>query len=199
MNNIKKSFIQHSNLSTKSMILIVVFALLIFSCNSSQENGENATNIRSDVDQIALNAWEKSGELVQKITLSPKGIVRNQSWGISIDSLNEKIELAENQPTNGKSYTLYFDDSDLNFTDITYLSDTENKLTEIDFDIFVETNPQVEEVKQKFTEYLQVKFGAPITQGSKIIWEKDKKTRVVLEDVSTNKDPGIKLVFSKMN
>ena len=172
---------------------------MFFSCNSSQENEKNGASNTSETDQIALNAWDKSGDLVQKITLSSKGVIRNKEWGISIDSLQEKLELAENQPANGKSYTLYFDDSDLNFTDITYLSDQQNKLTEIDFDIFVETKPQADELKQKLIAYLQVKFGVYLLKNGKIIWEKDKKTRVILEDVSTLKDPGIKIVFSKIN
>ena len=172
---------------------------MFFSCNSSQENGKEGASNTSEIDQRVLNAWEQSGDLVQKITLSSKGVVRNQAWGISIDSLQEKLELAENQPASGKSYTLYFDDSDLNFTDISYLGDDQQKLTEIDFDIFVETKSQVEELKAKFTTYLQVKFGAYKTEGTKIIWEKDKNTMVILQDVSTVKDPGIKLVFLRKN
>ncbi|NBW03578.1 MAG: hypothetical protein EBR87_07700, partial [Cytophagia bacterium] len=187
------------HMTAKSIVLILTSTFVFFSCNSSEENGKNGASNTSESDQIALNAWEKSGDLVQKITLSSKGVIRNKEWGISIDSLQEKLELAENQPANGKSYTLYFDDSDLNFTDISYLSDSQQKLTEIDFDIFVETKSQVEELKEKFTSYLQVKFGASKSEGNKIIWEKDKNTQVILQDVSTDKDPGIKLVFSRKN
>ena len=195
----RKDFNRISHLTAKLIILVFTSTLVFFSCNSTQENGKNGTSNTSELDQITLNAWEKSGDLVQKITLSSKGVIRNKVWGISIDSLQEKLELAENQPANGKSYTLYFDDSDLNFTDISYLSDSQQKLTEIDFDIFVETKSQVEDLKEKFTTYLQVKFGASKTEGNKIIWEKDKNTQVILQDVSTDKDPGIKLVFSRKN
>ena len=195
----RKDFNHLSHMTAKSIVLILTSTFVFFSCNSSEENGKNGASNTSESDQIALNAWEKSGDLVQKITLSSKGVIRNKEWGISIDSLQEKLELAENQPANGKSYTLYFDDSDLNFTDISYLSDSQQKLTEIDFDIFVETKSQVEELKEKFTSYLQVKFGASKTEGNKIIWEKDKNTQVILQDVSTDKDPGIKLVFSRKN
>ena len=195
----RKDFNHLSHMTAKSIVLILTSTIMFFSCNSTQENGKNGASKTSESDQIALNAWEKSGDLVQKITLSSKGVIRNKEWGISIDSLQEKLELAENQPANGKSYTLYFDDSDLNFTDISYLSDSQQKLTEIDFDIFVETKSQVEELKEKFTSYLQVKFGASKTEGNKIIWEKDKNTQVILQDVSTDKDPGIKLVFSRKN
>jgi len=195
----RKDFNRLPRMIAKSIVLILTSTFVFFSCNSSQENGKNGASNTSESDQIALNAWDKSGDLVQKITLSSKGVIRNKEWGISIDSLQEKLELAENQPANGKSYTLYFDDSDLNFTDISYLSDSQQKLTEIDFDIFVETKSQVEELKEKFTSYLQVKFGASKTEGNKIIWEKDKNTQVILQDVSTDKDPGIKLVFSRKN
>jgi hypothetical protein len=183
----------------KSIVLISTSVIVFFSCNSSTENEKNGTVGLSEIDQLALDTWNKSGDLVQKITLSSKGVIRNKEWGISLDSLQEKLELAENQPANGKSYTLYFDDSDLNFTDITYLGDDQQKLTEIDFDIFIETKPQVEELKEKFTNYLLVKFGPSKTEGNKIIWEKDKNTEVILQDVSTLKDPGIKLVFLRKN
>jgi hypothetical protein len=195
----RKDFIRLIHMTAKSIVLILTSTLVFFSCNSSQENGKEGASNTSEIEQRVLNAWEQSGDMVQKITVSSKGVVRNQAWGISIDSLQEKLELAENQPANGKSYTLYFDDSDLNFTDISYLSDSQQKLTEIDFDIFVETKSQVEDLKEKFTTYLQVKFGASKTEGNKIIWEKDKNTQVILQDVSTDKDPGIKLVFSRKN
>lgn len=195
----RKYFNCLTHMIAKSMVLISTSVIVFFSCNSSTENEKNGTVGLSEIDQLALDTWNKSGDLVQKITLSSKGVIRNKEWGISLDSLQEKLELAENQPANGKSYTLYFDDSDLNFTDITYLGDDQQKLTEIDFDIFIETKPQVEELKEKFTNYLLVKFGPSKTEGNKIIWEKDKNTEVILQDVSTLKDPGIKLVFLRKN
>jgi len=195
----RKYFNCLTHMIAKSIVLISTSIIVFFSCNSSTENEKNGTVGLSEIDQLALDTWNKSGDLVQKITLSSKGVIRNKEWGISLDSLQEKLELAENQPANGKSYTLYFDDSDLNFTDITYLGDDQQKLTEIDFDIFIETKPQVEELKEKFTNYLLVKFGPSKTEGNKIIWEKDKNTEVILQDVSTLKDPGIKLVFLRKN
>jgi hypothetical protein len=195
----RKDFICLTHMTAKSIILILTSTLVFFSCNSSQEKGKEGASSTSEIEQRVLNAWEQSGDMVQKITISPKGVIRDKEWGVSIDSLQEKLELAENQPANGKSYTLYFDNSDLNFTDISYLSDNQQKLAEIDFDIFVETKSQVEELKEKFTNYLQVKFGASKIEGNKIIWEKDVNTQVTLQDVSTLKDPGIKLVFSRKN
>jgi hypothetical protein len=185
--------------SFKPCFVFLLVQFLIFSCNFSQENGKNGSENMSEFNLLTTNAWQKSGDMVQKITLSPKGIVRNQIWGVLVDSLKENIELSENQAINGKSYTLYFDDSDLNFADISYIKDRTNKLTEIDFDIFVEKKQQVDELKEKLIAYLNIKFGASNLVEKQIIWEKDKNTRIVLEDVSSTKDPGIKLIFSKIN
>lgn len=183
---------------TKPVALVSILTYLIFSCHSPKKNSKDDYLGSSELDKIAAKAWNESGDLVQKITLGSKKIIRNQTWGVSLDSLNEKLELSENQPSNGKSFTLYFDNSDLNFTDISYISDKNNKLTEINFDIFVEKKSQVDELKEKLSTFLSVKFGAFKTIEKKNIWEKDKNTRVSLEDVSTPKDLGIRLVFSKI-
>lgn len=183
---------------TKPVTLVSILTYLIFSCHSPKKNSKDDYLSSSELDKIAAKAWNESGDLVQKITLGSKKIIRNQTWGVSLDSLNEKLELSENQPSNGKSFTLYFDNSDLNFTDISYISDKNNKLTEINFDIFVEKKSQVDELKEKLSTFLSVKFGAFKTIEKKNIWEKDKNTRVSLEDVSTPKDLGIRLVFSKI-
>lgn len=183
---------------TKPVTLVSILTYLIFSCHSPKKNSKDDYLGSSELDKIAAKAWNESGDLVQKITLGSKKIIRNQTWGVSLDSLNEKLELSENQPSNGKSFTLYFDNSDLNFTDISYISDKNNKLTEINFDIFVEKKSQVDELKEKLSTFLSVKFGAFKTIEKKNIWEKDKNTRVSLEDVSTPKDLGIRLVFSKI-
>ena len=103
----RKDFLRFTHMIAKLIVLILTSTLVFFSCNSSQENGKEGASNTSEIDQRVLNAWEQSGDLVQKITLSSKGVVRNQAWGISIDSLQEKLELAENQPASGKSYTLY--------------------------------------------------------------------------------------------
>lgn len=182
----------------KPVALVSILTYLIFSCHSPKKNSKDDYLGSSELDKIAAKAWNESGDLVQKITLGSKKIIRNQTWGVSLDSLNEKLELSENQPSNGKSFTLYFDNSDLNFTDISYISDKNNKLTEINFDIFVEKKSQVDELKEKLSTFLSVKFGAFKTIEKKNIWEKDKNTRVSLEDVSTPKDLGIRLVFSKI-
>ena len=177
---------------------IFVFASLGFyllSCNQEKQSD----NKESAQSEAITAAWENSGEWVQKLTLSPAKIIRNTSWGQDFSTLNDTLELAESQPEKGKSYTVYFDDTDLNFSDITYIPNEQNKLEEIDFDIFVEASADVQPLMDHWKTYLDAKFGPSEIKGKEINWTKNNNTRIHLENVSTPKDPGIKISFTAVH
>ncbi len=181
-------------------VLSILFVSLIL--NSCQTKNEHLVEKKSKISAqeiIIRKSWESTGKITQTITLDSKGIFRGLNFGIPITSIKEKIDLAENQPPNGKSYTLYFDASDLNFADVTYYADKENKLAQIDIDIFVEQASQVKKIITDFTNYFNAKFGQVGTRGKILLWVQNKKARVSLEDVSTFKDPGIKITFRQVN
>ncbi|WP_377980483.1 hypothetical protein [Aquirufa esocilacus] len=178
-----------------SIIAVLILLMTLQSCSQEKQS----ENVAKDQTEAISAAWEESGEWVQKLSLSPSKIIRNASWGQDFASLQDTLELAESQPDKGKSYTLYFDDTDLNFSDITYIPNDQNKLTEIDFDIFVDSSEDVQPLIDKWKGYLDSKFGASEVKGQQILWAKDKNTRILLENVSTPKDPGIKLSFKSAN
>ena len=176
-------------------ILFIISSMGLYSCNNDNSTAENA-QISGAPDQIKIQeAWHASHDWVKQLTLSDSLIIRNNSWGIDLNQIQESLELAENQPQSGKSYSLYFDDSDLNFADISYLPNAQGKLEEIDLDIYVEEMALVSNLQTNFKTYFDVKFGPSVKQGKKIIWTQNKNTQVELEDVSTSKDPGIKIVL----
>ena len=174
-----------------SFIFLSSVGVILHSCTQEKqsETKESAQN------EAIQTAWDDSGEWVQKLTLSPDKVVRNAIWGQDLGSVNDSLELAESQPEKGKSYTLYFDDTDLNFSDISYLPNEQNKLEEIIFDIFVESSEDVQPLIDQWKKYLDAKFGPSETKGKSILWTKNKNTRINLENVSTSKDPGIKISF----
>ena len=178
-------------------LIVPLFALLFFAVSCNQE--QKSENAASTQQEAVVSAWNESGEWVQKLSLSPNQVIRNAAWGQDINSLKDTLELAESQPEKGKSYTLYFDDTDLNFSDITYVPDEQNKLKEIDFDIFVDAAEDVQPLIDQWKGYLDSKFGASEVKGKQILWTKDKNTRILLKNVSTPKDPGIKISFKAAN
>lgn len=178
-----------------SYIFLSGVVVFLNSCSQEKQN-ENKANVQTEAIRTA---WENSGEWVQKLSMSSENVIRNANWGQDFASLKDTLELAESQPEIGKSYTMYFDESDLNFSDITYIPNEQNKLQEIVFDLFVESSQEVPPLIDQWKKYLDVKFGPSETKGKNILWTKNKNTRILLENVSTSKDPGIKISFKAAN
>jgi hypothetical protein len=178
-----------------SLFISGTVVIILHSCSQEKQ----AENKDSQQTEAVATAWSASGEWVQKLTVSPTNIVRNTTWGQDFSTINDSLEVAESQPEKGKSYTLYFDDTDLNFSDITYIPNDQNKLQEITFDIFVDSAEDVQPLIDQWKGYLEVKFGPSETKGTQVLWTKNKNTRIQLENVSTPKDPGIKISFKAAN
>lgn len=181
-----------------SFLACAVIVGLMTGCNQDKGDGEHANG--SKISQTeSQKYWSSASKTFQKITLSDTAVVRNIRWLQSLSSLNEKIELSESQPANGKSYSLYLDDSDLNFVDIVYHTNNQNQIIQVVFDIYVEDKTETNKLLGEFEQYFSVKFGQKKTaeKGSK--WISKDKTNIHIENVSTPKDPGIKLTYSLIN
>lgn len=176
------------------VIVTLLGSLLLLQCNKPSNHDANLNGKASDQTQ-SQRFWSSASETFQKITLSDSAVVRNVKWLQPLNSLNEKIELSETQPKSGKSYSLYLDDSDLNFVDIIYITTRNNQINKIVFDVYVENKLNSTKLLTEFERYFSVKHGNKITQGQISIWESKNKSRIQLEDISTSKDPGIKLIY----
>lgn len=181
---------------SKNLFFIGLICLILFNqCNQSSDRYENS-NTDGSGQSKSQAFWNSASSTFQKITLSDSAIVRNIQWNQELSSVNEKIELSETQPDNGKSYSLYLDDSDLNFVDIVYNTNKENKIIQIVFDIYVEDKLESNKLISEFETYFQLKYGHKTTKGKTLRWEAKNNTRIEMEDVSTSKDPGIKLIYT---
>lgn len=178
--------------------LIISFLIISNACQTTSDKQEANQNNLESKKQAKQKAWDESTPLLQRITLGSEGIIRNVTWGQDMSTIAEKVELSETQPSVGKSYTQFFDDTDLNFVDITYLPDENNKVKGIILNIFLEEQDDVLDLTANFKEYLGNIYGNGRGNAKKIVW-KNENTQVILEDVGTPKDPGIQVIFSKIN
>lgn len=176
------------------VIVTLLGSLLLLQCNKPSNHDANL-NGKALAQTQSQRFWSSASETFQKITLSDSAVVRNVKWLQPLNSLNEKIELSETQPKSGKSYSLYLDDSDLNFVDVIYMTNKNNQINKIVFDVFVENKLNSTKLLTEFERYFSVKHGNKITQGQVSIWESKNKSRIQLEDISTSKDPGIKFIY----
>ncbi len=178
-----------------SIISILLCIGLFFSCNQVTDQKENSTGDNRE-QTPSEKFWIQASSTLQKVTLSDTAIVRNIRWLQPLSTLNEKIELSETQPTNGKSYTLYLDESDLNFVDIVYVANQMNQINQVVFDIYVEDKTEANRLLEEFDAYFSVKHGKKVVKGKVSTWITKSATNIKMEDVSTSKDPGIKLSYT---
>ena len=111
--------------------IYVAFALIfvsvfIISCKDRKQASHIETTAPADssIQQVSI---ENYSLIFKQILKSDAGMARGVSIGDKIKTLQETILPSETQPQNGKSFTIYFDGSDLNFADILYVKDAENK------------------------------------------------------------------------
>lgn len=188
----------HLRLLKFSFLAYAVTIGLMTGCYQDKGKGEEANGAMVSQTQ-SQKFWSSATKTFQKITLSDTAVVRNIRWLQSLSSLNENIELSESQPTHGKSYSLYLDDSDLNFVDIVYLTNNQNQIVQVVIDIYVEDKVEANKLLAEFEEYFTIKFGPKTTVEKGSTWSSKDKTSIQIENVSTPKDPGIKLTYSLIN
>ena len=173
--------------------------LLIISQMSCQDKKQSSETTSVAVDStLKVPSLKNRSSTFQAILKTDAGMVRGLSIGDEMNSIVESAPLSETQPDNGKSYTEYFDDTDLNFADILYVNDSENKIGAISVDIFIEKQVAVDSLMNEFKGYFDKKYGQGKGISKMTVWKlAGTNNELMLQNVSTAKDPGLKIIFAK--
>lgn len=179
----------------------VYFALLLFvmSQMSCQDKKQATETTSVAVDSTSnIPSLENYSPAFKAILKTDAGMVRGLSIGDEMNAIVESAPLSETQPDNGKSYTEYFDDTDLNFADILYVNDSENKIGAISVDVFIENQTSVDSLMNEFKSYFDKKYGPGKGISKMSVWKlAGTDNELLLQNVSTAKDPGLKIIFAK--
>jgi hypothetical protein len=176
-------------------LLILAFAQI--SCQDKKQTTESDATITTD-STSQINTLENYSPTFKAILKTDAGMVRGLSIGDEMNVIVESAPLSESQPDNGKSYTEYFDDTDLNFADILYVNDSDNKISAISVDIFIEKQAAVDSLMNEFKGYFDKKYGQGKGISKMTVWKlAGGNNELMLQNVSTAKDPGLKIIFAK--
>ena len=177
--------------------LTFIFAsLILVSCGDKKQESQTETTALAD-SSIRKVSIENYSMIFKQILKSDAGMARGVSIGDKIETLQETILPSETQSNNGKSFTVYFDGSDLNFADILYVKNTENKVEAISIDIFIENKVEVDSLMKEFVDFFDKKYGKGKGISKMMTWRMPDGNNLMVQDVSTDKDPGLKVVFAK--
>ena len=175
--------------------LLIAFAQI--SCQDKKQTAETDTTATADTT-VKVASLENYSPIFQAILKSDAGMARGVSIGDKIETIQETTLPAETQPENGKGFTEYFDDTDLNFADIAYLKDAENKVGAISIDVYIERQTAVDSLMNEFKGYFDKKYGQGKGISKMSTWKlPDSQNELLLQNVSTAKDPGLKIIFAK--
>lgn len=166
------------------------------SCQDKKQASETTSAVVDSTSNIP--SIENYGAVFKAILKTDAGMMRGLSIGDEMKSIVESAPLSETQPDYGKSYTEYFDDNDLNFADVLYVNNSENKIGAISVDVFIEKQPSVDSLMKEFKGYFDKKYGVGKGISKMTVWKLPATdNQLMLQDVSTAKDPGLKIIFAK--
>lgn len=178
-----------------TLLLLVVSQM---SCQEKKQSFETDKSLVGDSTLISPSELDNSSPFFRSVLKTNAGMVRGLSLGDDFATIKESAPLSEAQPDNGKSFTENFDDMGLNFVDIKYLKNIDNKVSVISVDIFVEKQSSVDSLMSEFKSYFENKYGTGKGITKMMVWKLPDGLNVLkLQNVSTAKDPGLKIVFAK--
>ena len=179
-----------------AFLILLVASSIAMSCGDKKQKSK--TEIVAPADSSIKNvSIENYGVVFKQILKSDAGMARGVSIGDNLETLQENISPSETQPKDGKSFTVYFDDSEINFADILYVKDAENKVEAIAIDIFNENKVEVDNLMKEFVDFFNKKYGMGKGISKMMTWQMPDGNNLMVQDVSTEKDPGLKIVFAK--
>lgn len=174
----------------------ILTSLFLISCGEKKQESQTQATVSAD-SSIQKISIENYSPIFKQILKSDVGMARGVSIGDKMETIQETVLPSETQPKNGKSFTSYFDGSDLNFADILYAKDTENKVAAISIDIFIENKVEVDSLMNEFVGYFDKKYGQGKGISKMMTWQMPDGNNLLVQNVSTEKDPGLKIIFAK--
>ncbi|MDZ7899732.1 MAG: hypothetical protein U5N85_17125 [Arcicella sp.] len=178
------------------VLAIVITSSLLITCGHKKQESQTETSAPAD-SSVKRVSIENYSMIFKQIMKSDAGMARGVSIGDKIETLQETILPSEIQPESGKSFTAYFDGSDLNFADIIYSNNAENNISAISIDIFIENKTEVDSLMNEFVDFFDKKYGKGKGISKMKTWQISDGNNLMVQDVSTEKDPGLKIIFAK--
>ena len=184
--------INMASMNNYFLSLVLCFLTIFFSsCGSRQQRDNHPT------DSTTVGTTAPTFEPVP-ITerLSDLGLTSDSDWrGINLGDdfatvkATEKGKAFESDATH-IGYTIEF--KNLETSDILYYQ-TNQKVSAIDVDLFLNSGQSVHDYQQDLTPYFTARYGASKSGNGGTTWTGSQGEKIILKDVSKGKDFGLKI------
>jgi hypothetical protein len=176
------------------LIVIIVTVSLLFSCGKSSEQTTETQKTQTDtINAITTPVISTNQSELLKMVITPQGgDFRGFKFGDPLSKIKaeEKFELFEDS-TDHVGFT--HETENFEAIDVLYYLDGNQALNSIRVDIYLNDANAVRNLADQFDTYLSGKYNPEKKEAKSTVWRGRAGTFIVLEDVSKEKDYGLKL------
>jgi hypothetical protein len=125
-----------------------------------------------------------------------EGLLRGVNFGDSIEEVKKKesIELFEEE----NSHVGYsFDTDNLETVDILYERNSQNRVSGIELDVYMNTDETNEGLKQELSNLFSVRYGKPVSENPILVWKIKPTGQVSIKVVKNKLDRGLEVRFTQ--
>jgi hypothetical protein len=173
-----------------SLLIIVTSA-----CDTQKKNNQEVDTITATINQKVASE-NKIQKLLRTIVGTGEGLLRGVNFGDSITDVKKKenLELFEEEPAH-IGYT--FDTESFETIDILYQKDSENKVSGIQLDVYMNTDSSNDSLKNAMANFFSVRYGNPTEKEGMSIWNIKPEGQVSVKSVKNKLDRGLEIRFTK--
>lgn len=174
-------------------IYIFVLILLILACSNPKETQKVEVSVPPPPTAPASSNVQN---LARTIMGTGEGLLRGVKFGDSIEEVKRKesIELFEEE-TSHVGYS--FDTDNLETVDILYERNSQNRVSGIELDIYMNTDETNEGLKQELSNLFTVRYGKPVSENPILIWKIKPTGQVSIKVVKNKLDRGLEIRFTQ--
>lgn len=174
-------------------IYIFVLILFILACSNPNETQKVEVSVPAPP---AAPASSNVQNLARTIMGTGEGLLRGVKFGDSIEEVKKKetVELFEEE----NSHVGYsFDTDNLETVDILYERDSQNRVSGIELDIYMNTDGTNESLKQELSNLFSVRYGKPVSEDPILVWKIKPTGQVSIKVVKNKLDRGLEIRFTQ--
>lgn len=174
-------------------IYIFVLILFILACTNPKETQKVEVSVPSPPTAPASSNVQT---LARTIMGTGEGLLRGVNFGDSIEEVKKKesIELFEEE----NSHVGYsFDTDNLETVDILYERNSQNRVSGIELDVYMNTDETNEGLKQELSNLFSVRYGKPVSENPILVWKIKPTGQVSIKVVKNKLDRGLEVRFTQ--
>lgn len=175
-------------------VYIFVLILFILACSNPKETKKEEVTVPSPPTEAP--AASNVQNLARNIMGTGEGLLRGVKFGDSIEEVKKKetVDLFEEEDSH-VGYS--FDSENLETVDILYEKNSQNRVSGIELDIYMNTDETNEGLKQELVDLFTVRYGKPVSEDPILVWKIKPTGQVSLKVVKNKLDRGLEIRFTQ--